>query len=75
MLLLYPDGAYLVFVKVDVSTGLQGVGNLRMKADTVAQIEIIKSLSTKKEHKQMQTQLGTSCQPNPMLELAVDLNQ
>ena len=38
-------------------------------------IALIKSLPTKKEQKQMQTQLGTSCKPNPMLELAVDVHQ
>ena len=62
-------------VKVDVSTGLQGIGNLRTKTDTVAQIALIKSLPTKKEQKQIQMQLGTSCKPNPMLELAVDVHQ
>ena len=62
-------------VKVDVSSGLQGIGNLRTKTATVAQIQRIQSLPTKRERKQMQTQLGTSCKPNPMLELAVDAHQ
>ena len=66
---------YSFYVKVAVSTGLKGIGNLRTKADTVAQIELIKSLPTKKEQKQMQSQLGTSCKPNPILELAVDPHQ
>ena len=62
-------------VKVDVSSGLQGIGHLRTKTDTVAQIQRIQSLPMKRERKQMQTQLGTSCKPNPMLELAVDPHQ
>ncbi|KAL5474767.1 hypothetical protein EMCRGX_G026770 [Ephydatia muelleri] len=66
---------YCRICTVDVSTGLQGIGNLRTKTDTVAQIALIKSLPTKKEQKQMQMQLGTSCKPNPMLELAVDVHQ
>ena len=60
-------------VKVDVSSGHQGIGHLRTKTDTVAQIQHVQSLPTKRVRKQMQTQLGTSCiKPNPMLELAVD---
>eukprot|EP00731_Ephydatia_muelleri_P027586 Em0019g459a len=66
---------YCRICRVDVSSGLQGIGHLRTKTDTVAQIQRIQSLPTKKERKQMQTQLGTSCKPNPMLELAVDPHQ
>ncbi|KAL5505895.1 hypothetical protein EMCRGX_G007436 [Ephydatia muelleri] len=63
---------YCRICTVDVSSGLQGIGHLRTKTDTVAQIHRIQSLPTKREQKQMQTQLGTSCKLNPMLELAVD---
>ncbi|KAL5488729.1 hypothetical protein EMCRGX_G017714 [Ephydatia muelleri] len=47
---------YCRICTVDVSSGLQGIGHLRTKTDTVAQIQRIQSLPTKRERKQMQTQ-------------------
>ncbi|KAL5496712.1 hypothetical protein EMCRGX_G013056 [Ephydatia muelleri] len=56
----------------DVSTGLQGIGELRKKCDTMMQIRSIRSARCQADKKQLKKRFGISAEPNPVLELAVD---
>ncbi|KAL5517735.1 hypothetical protein EMCRGX_G003341 [Ephydatia muelleri] len=56
----------------DVSTGLQGIRELRKKCDTMMQIRSIRSARCQADKKQLKKRFGISAEPNPVLELAVD---
>ena len=63
---------FCVIFEADVSTGLQGIGELRKKCDTMMQIRSIRSARCQADKKQLKKRFGISAEPNPVLELAVD---
>ena len=63
---------FCVIFEADVSTGLQDIGELRKKWDTMMQIRSIRSARCQADKKQLKKRFGISCEPNPVLELAVD---
>ena len=57
----------ILFIEVDSSTGLIGIGALREKTTTLSQIHRIKCAKTMTQRKALRTEFGISDDPNPCL--------